>query len=137
MNLLLIRDTFSPSFTLGKLFIDGKFECETLEDCDRKLEQGGEKLPGRTAIPRGTYPITVDFSNHFARYLPHVLNVPQFEGIRIHCGNTDKDTEGCVLVGQLRINGNSIGYSRAAFDILFPKFTHALEAGDTITLEVR
>lgn len=137
MNLLLIRDAFSPTTTLGKLFVNGAYQCETLEDCDRKLEAGGKKVEKNTAIPRGTYSVIIDYSNRFRRDMPNILAVLQFEGIRIHSGNTAADTEGCILVGKLRINDNSIGYSRDAFGLLYAKLEAAYERNEEITIEVR
>lgn len=137
MKMQIVRDSFSETTTLGRLFIDGKFECHTLEDKDRKLENGGDKVYGKTAIPRGVYKVVIDYSNRFKRRLPRLLNVQQFEGIRIHPGNTHVDTHGCPLVGRLRINGNSVGYSRVAFDDLFKKLEAAQDRGEEITIEVK
>lgn len=113
MILTLVRKKLTPQSTLGELSVDGKFLCYTLEDCVRK-----EKIKGQTAIPAGRYRVVVTWSQRFQRYLPLVLNVPNFEGVRIHTGNTDKDTEGCILVGQLR-GIDSVGQSRLAFAKLF------------------
>ena len=99
MKLLLLRDHFTNSTTLGKLYVNGIFQCYTLEDKDRELEKGNEKLYGETAIPRGSYQVIIDYSNRFKRELPRLKDVPQFEGIRIHPGNTHEDTHGCILVG--------------------------------------
>ena len=89
-------------YTLGTLYLDGKFLCYTVEDLDRKIESGGTKVQGQTAIPRGEYEISVSYSNRFQKELPILMNVPQFEGIRIHGGNTAEDSEGCILVGTNR-----------------------------------
>jgi hypothetical protein len=115
MQLTLKRETLSPKSTIGRLYIDGKFECYTLEDCVRD-----KKIKNCTAIPAGTYEVVSTFSNRFQKYLPLLLNVPNFEGVRIHSGNTDADTEGCILVGQSK-GTDSIGSSRAAFSTLFAK----------------
>lgn len=135
MKLTLTRDSFSDC-TLGKLAVNDVYECECLEDKDRKLECAGEKIYGKTAIPRGTYKIVIDYSNRFKRSLPRLLNVPGFEGIRIHSGNTSADTEGCILVGLSR-SGSSITESRAAFNVLFAKLKEAFETGEQITIEVK
>ena len=87
MNLSLIRDIFTENSTTGKLFIENDFECFVLEDEDRKLEAGGKKVYGKTAIPRGRYKIELDWSPKYGRDMPHVLDVPHFDGIRIHTGN--------------------------------------------------
>lgn len=122
--------------TIGNLYVDGVWECFTLEDTDRRLEDDGKKIYAKTAIPRGTYDVIIDHSNRFGRMLPHILDVPQFEGVRIHSGNTPDNTEGCILVGLSKVNDRFIGSSRAAFDRLFEKMERAIEQGDKITLEV-
>jgi hypothetical protein len=97
--------------------IDGAFECYTLEDVVRP---NGEKVYGQTAIPEGRYQIKLTMSNRFKIVLPLLENVPNFEGVRIHPGNTAADTDGCILVGQTKTS-NSIGSSRVAFDKLFSR----------------
>jgi hypothetical protein len=87
MELKVIRKIFTNKSTIGELHINGKFFCYTLEDKDRYVEQGGKKEFGITAIPRGTYSVVLSFSNRFQKYLPEILNVPQFVGIRMHTGN--------------------------------------------------
>jgi len=103
-QLVLTRITFTDNSTIGELTIDGKFICYILEDKDRKLESGGKKIFGETAIPRGTYEIIINWSNRFQRQMPLLLNVPQFEGIRIHGGKdisrgyvSEQDTHGCLI----------------------------------------
>lgn len=136
MNLLLIRDMFSKQCTLGKMFVNGVYECETLEDFDRHIETIGVKVDGQTAIPRGKYKVIIDQSNRFKRDLPRLLEVPYFEGIRIHSGNTSGDTEGCILVGSAR-SGDSVVKSRLAFDAIFNKLEAANRRGEEIFIEVR
>lgn len=135
MDILVFRDTFEEA-TLGKLFVDGTYCCETLEDRDRKLESGGVKVPAQTAIPRGTYELIVNTSAHFDRRLPLLVAVPEFEGVRIHSGNMVADTEGCILVGLGR-TATSVTSSRAAFSILFDLIDRAYMADKQITIEVR
>lgn len=101
MILELKRDGFIRP-NLGKLFVDGKLLGQTLEDQDRHLEAGGEKIAKETAIPRGRYKVQLSYSNRFKRIMPEVLDVPQFKGVRIHGGNTEEDTEGCPLLGAIR-----------------------------------
>ena len=115
MQLQLIRKTFTDQSTIGELSVDGAFECFTLEDPVRPV-----KIKGETAIPAGTYEVAVTFSNKFQKFLPLLLNVPNFEGIRIHTGNTPKDTLGCILVGEGK-GENSITGSRHGFAPLFEK----------------
>lgn len=87
MLIEIIRDDEFPTRTFGKMFIDGRYFGETLEDTDREMEKGGVKVYGESAIPRGRYPVTVSMSRRFGREMPEVLDVPGFSGIRIHGGN--------------------------------------------------
>ena len=130
MNLTLIRKFPAPDCIIGELYINDKFECFTLEDIERPL-----KIAGVTAIPRGHYEIVITFSARFGKPLPLLLNVPGFDGVRIHTGNTSTNTEGCVLVGKSRTN-NSVTQSRDAFNILFPKL-QAAAAKEKIILEIK
>lgn len=127
MELRLIRDFKTSGFTLGRLLVNGRFLCYTCEDTVR--EQRGKpvaswKVPGKTAIPAGRYSIRVTFSKRFQKHLPLLIDVPGFEGIRIHAGNTADDTEGCILVGLTALE-NGVGNSRAAMAKLQP----IIEAG--------
>ena len=126
MEIQLIRDTFSPTCTIVKLAIDGVFECFSLEDFVRR--EGAAKVPGRTAIPYGRYELMITHSERFQRSLPILLGVPGFQGIRIHPGNTDADTEGCILVGRTK-GVNFIGESKSAFAALSLKLQKALSDG--------
>lgn len=120
MELQIKRKEFTDKSTIGELSVDGVFECYILEDKDRKLETGGNKIHGLTAIPRGRYEIAITFSNRFKQYMPLLLNVPQFEGVRIHSGNTSENTEGCPLTGTTK-SKDFVGGSRAAYTKLFAK----------------
>jgi hypothetical protein len=100
MQLKVVRSIFTPTATLGKMFIDDTFFAYTLEDTDRDLNGDcTKKVQDQTAIDYGTYQVIVDHSEHFKKDLPRVLNVSCFDGIRIHGGNDEKDTEGCILIG--------------------------------------
>lgn len=123
MKLQLVRKVFSPESTVGELFIGEAFECFTLEDAVRPV-----KIAGKTAIPAGTYEVTVTFSNRFGKLLPLLMGVPNFEGVRIHPGNRPEDTEGCILVGTAKgPQANFISNSRAAFNVLFRKIQAAIQ----------
>lgn len=109
MKLQLVREFFTPTETLGTLYIDGKFFCYTLEDKDRGLRSShaltdimNRKVKGQTAIPYGKYKVSVTMSNRFKRPMPLIHNVPGFEGIRLHGGNTHHDSEGCPLIARQR-----------------------------------
>jgi hypothetical protein len=119
MKLELKRLHRTEKSTIGGLYVNGKFECYTLEDVERK-----EKVFGETAIDKGTYQVVVTYSNAFKQNMPLLLNVPKFQGIRIHSGNTAKNTLGCILVGQTR-SVDFIGKSRLAYKSLFSKIKAA------------
>lgn len=133
MKLVLQRAPSSAHSTIGELSVDGRFECFTLEDVIRAT---GIKVPGQTCIPAGHYEIQLTMSQRFSRVLPLLVNVPMFEGIRIHPGNTDADTEGCILVGWGN-GADQIMQSRDAFASLFSKLRGAEARGESITIEVR
>ena len=124
MKLELKRFEYGSTYTIGKFYIDGVYHSFSLEDVVRK----GEKVDGQTAIPIGTYSVIIDLSTRFGKQLPHVLNVPGFEGIRIHSGNTSKDTEGCILLGTTWTSGDFIGNSKLAFNGFFDKLKEAKTA---------
>ena len=105
------RITFTDKSTIGELHIDGDKFCSTLEDTCRK----GPKIAGKTAIPMGRYQVIIDYSERFKKEMPHLLDVPGFEGIRIHSGNTSEDTLGCILLG-MRTGVDVIYDSRIAYD---------------------
>lgn len=104
------RDTFTPTSTLGEMYVDGRLFGQTLEDTDRHLETGGTKIDGETAIPRGRYLVSLNFSTRFRKIMPWVHDVPGFSGVRIHGGNTPADTHGCPLLGQYRDREKQIVY---------------------------
>lgn len=126
------REIYTGKSTIGRLFVNGEFECYTLEDCARAA---GTKVPGATCIPAGCYALTLNYSNRFKKIMPQLLSVPGFEGIRIHSGNTDADTEGCILVGRTRA-ADFVGNSRAAFGALLAKLQAATEAGSEVRVSV-
>ncbi|MDP2006058.1 MAG: DUF5675 family protein [Rubrivivax sp.] len=129
MQLKVVRQTFTENSTIGQLYVDGQFECYTLEDVVRP-----EKIYGETAIPAGRYAVTINVSARFGKRLPLLLNVPEYTGVRIHPGNTKADTLGCILVGQTK-SADSIGASRAAFAALMPKLETAAKRG-AIEIEI-
>ena len=119
MQITIKRLHKTDTSTIGELLIDGIFECYTLEDIERPV-----KIKAETAIPKGTYKVIINMSNRFKRLMPLLLNVPNFEGVRIHAGNTNHDTEGCILVGRTR-SKDFIGQSRKAYVQLFKKMQAA------------
>ena len=110
--------------------IDTLYECFTLEDVEREV-----KIPGKTAIPTGEYKLILDYSNRFKRIMPHILDVPGFEGVRIHSGNTDADTDGCILVGKTTKDG-TVGLSRIAFANLMVRLNDGIDLGEDMTIQI-
>lgn len=131
MNLSVIRFMCGKDATIGQLLVDGVHECYTLEDVVRPA--GAPKVYGETAIPYGTYDVIINHSQRFNRDLPLLIGVPEFEGIRIHPGNTAADTHGCLLVGETH-TFDSVNSSRIAFDKLFPKIRDAIDAGEKVQI---
>lgn len=152
MRLTLFRKYKKKDYTIGNLYVDGKFFCSTLEDTDRELYQGqGEKyilkhkVYGETAIPYGTYKITLDvvspkFSKK-AQYkqingkLPRLLDVPGFDAVLLHIGNYPEDTQGCILVGENRVKGAVIN-SAKTFWTLYELMLKAKERGEEILISI-
>lgn len=128
MKLKLVRTDFTDKTTISKLYVNDVFECWVLEDVCREDVPGTWKkelkVPGKTAIPYGTYEVVITFSNRFKILLPLLLAVPDFEGIRIHPGNKAEDTEGCLLPGVI-CSKDEVLQSRAAFGPLFRKLEAA------------
>ena len=108
MELTVKRTSKKATYTIGRMYVNGQYFCDTLEDRVRNLNSEADKVPGDTAIPEGKYNVTVTYSPKFKRYLPLIEDVPYFTGIRIHRGNTDKDTAGCILVGENTVKGKVI-----------------------------
>ena len=137
MRLELRRVLSTDEATLGYLWVNGDFECHTLEDPVREIGPNGEgKVYGNTAIPAGTYPVVVNTSQRFGRLMPRLLGVPHFDGILIHKGNTPADTHGCILVGREVAGTARITHSTEAFDYLFAKLIKASQEGQPIEIIV-
>ena len=137
MKIVVQRTVFTERSTIGQMFVDDVFQCHTLEDRDRFIEDGHEKVYKETAMPRGLYKLTVNMSDRFKRPLPLIHNVPQFTGVRIHSGNHEGNTEGCILVGTYKESKPDwISNSRDAFKPLFEKICNALDDMEPVTLEV-
>lgn len=121
MKLKLIRKYKCPNYTIGHLYINDKYFCDTIEDKVRQLDSIEDKIKHKTAIPKGKYKVVVTMSPKFRRSLPLLLNVPFFEGIRIHRGNDENDTSGCIIVGENKIKGkviNSTYYEEKLVELL-------------------
>lgn len=142
MEILLQRVAKKDKYTIGKLYINDQYFCDTLEDTDRGLTQSmteqqikSKKVYGETAIPTGTYRIIISYSNRFKKQMPLLLNVPGFSGIRIHTGNTEKDSLGCILVGKNKAVGKVLE-SRDTYNKLFSVLQKANEK-ETIKIIIK
>lgn len=134
MKLKVERLWRKSSYTIGRLFVDGKLFCNTLEDRVRDLTKE-TKVPGQTAIPAGTYEVVFNWSPKFGRNFPRLLNVPHFTGILIHSGNTAADSAGCILVGNNTEKGR-LTSSRDTSNRLNVLIEDAQRHGEKITIEI-
>lgn len=135
-------------YTISKLYIDGKYYCDTIEDAVRDLPlecpytsrgqscRCNEKIYSETAIPAGTYKVIVTMSDKFGRELPLLVDVPHFLGIRIHRGNTSKDSSGCIIVGENKIKGTVINSTKYEIDIT-KKIKEAIANGENVEIIVK
>lgn len=141
MKLTLKRIALRPAYTIGKLYIDDVYFCDTIEDAVRdinkngKFDNGEKKVHSKTAIPYGTYEIKWTYSPRFKKYTPQLMNVPSFEGIRIHSGNTSADTEGCLILGENKQVGKVLN-SRATINKFYPIIKEACSNGK-VTIEIK
>ena len=141
MKLTLKRIALRPTYTIGKLYIDDVYFCDTIEDTVRdlnkngKFDNGEKKVHSKTAIPYGIYEIKWTYSPRFKKYTPQLMNVPSFEGIRIHAGNTSADTEGCLILGKNKQVGKVLN-SRATINTFYPIIKEACSNGN-VTIEIK
>ena len=141
MKLRLERKYFKETYTIGNLYINGSFFSNTLEDKNRdvnkngKFDNGETKVYGETCIPFGTYKVILTMSPKFKRELPRLLNVPSFEGVLIHRGNTAKDSAGCILVGENKSVGKVLN-STLYEERLVKMMKKAIAKGEEITIEI-
>lgn len=152
MKLLLKRSFKGPDYTIGKLYINDVYECDTLEDQDRGLtsqmsisEIELKKVYGKTAIPTGTYKIDMTtvspkfkdrvWAKPYKGILPRLIDVKGYSGVLIHVGNKAEDTLGCILVGENKVKGQVVN-STATFYELMTVLLKAQSAGETIELTI-
>ena len=144
MLITIDRAWKKDGYTISRLYVNGNlFGCNTLEDTDRGLRQDMQleeikkkKVYGKTAIPSGIYECVYTYSNRFKRMLPLLLNVKGFEGIRIHSGNSSKDTEGCILVG-LNLKKGMVLNSREWTNKLIQTMKTAWDKNEKVTIVIQ
>ena len=143
MQILIQRHAMKAGYTIGRMEINGRYFCDTLEDTDRGLRESmtedeiaALKVKGATAIPTGTYRIDMQTrSPRFGRVLPRLVSVKGYSGVLIHSGNTAADTEGCILVGENRERGKVLN-SRATLEHLLVFLREAQAEGEEIELTI-
>ena len=140
MRLTLKRIANKKDYCIGKLYINGKYFCDTLEDVDRGLDDSMTeddikqiKIKGQTAIPVGIYTVLLTYSPKYKKVMPLINNVKGYSGIRIHSGNSSKDTEGCLLVGKNTVVGR-LTDSRNTYNALFKRLQQ--KGSNKITIEI-
>ena len=148
MELVLTRIAKRKAYTIGRLAIKREeneefrtyevedYFCDTLEPTWRDYKNGGHKIKGRSAIPEGRYAVVISYSPKLEQWLPILLGVPMFSGIRIHAGNTSNDTEGCILVGKNKIVGQLVD-SRIWLHRLKKKIVEAKDRGEAVWITVK
>ena len=142
MKLRLERRYLGPSYTVGTLFLNGLYLCEVMEDKVRDTnkdgdldDEGEEKVFGETAIPYGRYRMELTMSPKFKRLLPILINVPQFTGIRIHRGNTAKDSHGCLLPGENKAKGKVLDSTKYEMRIV-EEMLKAVASGEEMDIQI-
>lgn len=130
-----------PEYTIGNLYVNGEFYCNILEDTVRDLNKNGTfdcgelKIKGHTAIPYGEYEIKVTYSPKFKRNLPLLLNVKHFEGIRIHRGNSNRDSSGCLLPGENTKKGMVLNSTKYELE-LTRMIEECNKKGEKVTIKI-
>jgi hypothetical protein len=138
MNIVVERLQCDDDVTISGITVDGDWQCWGLEDPVREVQGqpvASWKVYGKTAIPAGRYKVELTMSARFKRILPILLDVPGFEGVRIHAGNTAADTEGCILVGNERL-AKSLARSQLALAPFMAKMAWAQLRGEKIILDI-
>ena len=149
MELILKRIAKRKGYTIGKLYfseeskpsltvggLEGTYFCDTLEPTWRDYEHGAYKIKGKSAIPEGRYAVVISYSPRFKEWLPILLGVPMFSGIRIHAGNTAKDTQGCILVGRNQVVGKVLDSRKWLYE-LKQKIVEAKARGEAVWLTIK
>ena len=142
MRLRLERKYLGEKYTIGHLFMDGLKLCETIEDKVRDINQDGDlndegegKIYAETAIPYGRYSMELTISPKFKRLLPLIMNVQHFEGIRIHRGNTAKDSAGCILPGENKAKGKVLNSTKYEL-LIIERMLQAIRNNEEMTIQI-
>lgn len=153
MEILLKRIAKKPQYTIGKLYINNVYICDTIEDKDRGLKQSMNlvdiqkiKVASQTAIPSGTYSVTLNvkspsfskkqfYKDYCGGYVPRLLNVPGFDGILLHCGSTQNSSSGCIILGYNTVVGK-VTNSDVAFKAVYSNLKTASSKGEKITITI-
>ncbi len=140
MELTLTRIAKRKEYTIGRLSIDGTFFCDTLEPTWRDYEHGAYKVKGRSAIPEGRYAVVISYSPKFKQWLPLLLGGPEFnkrwQGIRIHAGNSARDTQGCILVGENKQVGRVLNSRKWLYELKHC-IVEAKDRGEVVWLTIQ
>lgn len=147
MEVLVKRIARKENYTIGRMYIDGKYVCDTLEDADR-LYFGKPKIMHVTAIPCGRYELLLNnksprfkdlepYKTHGGGCVPLVNNVPQFSGVRIHVGNTERDTDGCILVGKNTVVGKVLSSKVTYISLMDKYFTPARNKKERVYITIQ
>lgn len=141
MELKVKRVALKSDYTIGRLYVNGEFFSDTLEDAVRDT-----KIYGKTAIPCGTYKITMDvvspkfkdrsWAKPYNGKLPRLIDVPNYEGVLIHVGNTAEDTSGCLLVGQNKIKGQLVNSTQTFMSLMEKHLLPAKNRNENITITI-
>lgn len=153
MKVLVKRIAKKETYCIGKLYIDGEYICDTIEDKDRGLKKEmplseikEKKVYGKTAIPTGLYDLTLNVVSprlgskpYFQKVcngkVPRILNVPGFDGVLLHPGNTEEDSYGCLILGLNKAVGKVLE-SRATFEKVYKILKKGNDKGEEITIEI-
>ena len=136
MNLTIQTIAKKTTHTIGRMYVNGTYYCDTLEPPYVEIHKKEDKLPDGTAIPEGNYPVQMEMSKNFRRSMPFLMGVPWFSGVMIHPGNTVKDTLGCILPGKNTQVG-TVTESRKYFEPLRKKIIEAIKGGKHVVVTVR
>lgn len=143
MEITLDRAWKKDGYTISRLFINGERVCEALEDTDRGLKQSMSldeikklKIYGKTAIPSGRYKVVMSYSPKFKKVLPEVLDIVGYSNVRIHAGNTAKDTLGCILPG-LNVRKGAVLYSTKWTNVIISEISSAIKRGEEVWLNIK